>query len=103
MTMQDWFCKNLGDPMLAGDALEQIKDIFQQAYRTSEATTEMAIFIRHESEGRLQCDIILYFSPAAVDVACSVDASRCDRPSLHDLGLFAGSDAAWFLLHDKKQ
>jgi hypothetical protein len=56
---------------------------------------EMAIFIRHESEGCLHCEVRLYFSPAAAHVAEAVDAVACKKPIPQDMGLLAGSENAW--------
>ena len=94
MLMSGWFAKNFGDPLLAGDALEHVKTLFRAEYNNAVQPTDMAIFIRHESEGRLQCEVCLYFSPSAAAVAHAVAAAQCDKPSIADLGLFAGSEDA---------
>ena len=93
--MSTWFTKNLGDAMFAEDALELIKATFLAEYAKENQPAEMAIFIRHESEGRLHCEVRLYFSPASVAVATAVDAITCARPSPDDLGLLVGSEDAW--------
>jgi hypothetical protein len=99
--MSSWFTKNLGDAMFAEDALHRIKATFLAEYEKEKQPKEMAIFIRHESEGRLHCEVKLYFSPASVAVATAVNASICARPSSDDLGLFAGSEDAWSALFAK--
>jgi hypothetical protein len=89
--MNTWFSKNLGDALLAADALEHIKARFLAEYTKTNQPTDMALFIRHESEGRLQCEVVLYFSPASASVARTVDAVSCKTPSPDDLGLLVGS------------
>ena len=88
--MSAWFTKNLGDAMLAGEALDNLKVLFQSEYEKADYPGEMAMFIRHESEGRLHCEVKVYFSPASVAVAAAIDAVPCARPSPDDLGMQAG-------------
>lgn len=92
--MPDWFCKNLGDALLAESTLDQIKALYNQAYPDTTPPDDLAIFVRHESEGRLHCEVMVYFSPAAVDIARAVDAVCCNPPVPDDLGLLIGSEAA---------
>jgi len=96
--MSVWFTKNLGDAMLAGESLEQIKTLFLSAYEQSGNADEMALFFRHESEGRLHCEVKIYFPPASAFVAQAVDAIPCNKPSPDGLGLLAGSEASWSVL-----
>jgi hypothetical protein len=93
--MSVWFTKNLGDAMLAGESLENIKTLFLSVYEKSENAKEMALFVRHESEGHLHCEVKIYFPPAAVFLAEAVDATPCKRPSPDGLDLLAGSEASW--------
>lgn len=95
--MNNWYACNLGDAMLAGEMLEQIKAHFQSEYGKESVTEERAVFFRHESEGRLHCEVKLYFTPAAFAVAESVNATPCSRPSPHGLSLLAGPQASWSL------
>ena len=96
--MSEWFTSNLGDAMLAGEALEHIKTLFMSAYAKSNGSNEMAIFVRHESEGRLHCEVLVYFSPATAHVAEAVGALACNKPTPLGLGLLAGSEDAWSIL-----
>ena len=93
--MSAWFTKNLGDAMLAGEALAQLEELFVSVYGQSGSSREAAIFVRHESEGRLHCEVKAYFSPAAVMVANKVDADPCARPSRDGLSLLIGSEDSW--------
>ena len=58
--MSAWFTKNLGDAMLAGEALAQLEELFLSVYEKSGSSNKIAIFIRHESEGRLHCELKAY-------------------------------------------
>ena len=50
----------------------------------------MAVFTRPDVEGRLHCEVMAYFSPAASDVAKAFDAEPCEKPARMGLGLLAG-------------
>ena len=93
--ISDWFTKNLGDAMLAGDALAQLEALFLATYEDSGVASKAAIFIRHESEGHLHCEVKAYFSPDAAIVARAVDADPCARPTRNDLSLLVGAEDSW--------
>ena len=93
-----WFTKNLGDATLAWEPLDRIRELFLSAYEKADGSKEMAVFIRHESEGRLHCEVKAYFSPASGVVARAVDAEPCARPSPDGLSLLAGSEDSWSAL-----
>jgi hypothetical protein len=93
--MSVWFKKNLGDAMLAWESLDQIEGLFLLAYGKANSPKEVAVFIRHESEGRLHCEVKAYFSPDSVIVAREVDADPCGRPSRVGLSLLVGSADSW--------
>jgi len=86
----DWYSKNLGDAMLAGESLARIETLFKAAYSKAGKPGDMALYIRHESEGRLHCDVIIYLSLPSVDVAQEIDAESCQKPSSYGLGLLLG-------------
>ena len=93
--MSVWFTKNCGDAMLAGESLDKIETLFLSVYGKTGIPKEAAVFIRHESEGRLHCEVKAYFSPGAAIVAGEVVADPCDRPSLDGLSLLVGSADSW--------
>ena len=93
--MSTWFTSNLGDAMLAAESLDQIKALFLSEYKKSDSPKKMAIFVRHESEGRLHCEVKVYFSPATAIVAKAVNAISCNKPVANDLGLLVGSKESW--------
>jgi hypothetical protein len=96
--MNVWFSKNLGDAMLAQESLDKIEKFFLSAYGKAGSHKEAAVFIRHESEGRLHCEVKVYFSPGSDIVAREFDADPCARPSCDDLSLLVGSPDSWSAL-----
>lgn len=96
--MSCWFSKKLGDGMWAWESIDQLKDEFLLEYVQSENPIEMAVFTRHESEGRLHCELVAYFSPTSVVVAKKFDAEPCVRPIPAGLNLLAGSEDCWSAL-----
>lgn len=92
--MSDWFSKSLGDAMLAGEALDRIQALFAAEHAKAGCPGAMAIFIRHESEGRLHCEVKAYFAPASAAVARAVGAEPCERPAPQGLSLLAGGEEA---------
>ncbi|MCU7873662.1 MAG: hypothetical protein KZQ91_13055 [Candidatus Thiodiazotropha sp. (ex Lucinoma borealis)] len=96
--MSIWYTINLGDAMLAVESLDQIKNIFLLEYSKRESPKDIALFVRHESEGRLHCEVKIYFSPASFFVAEAVGAIPCTKPSPYGLDLLAGSAESWTTL-----
>jgi hypothetical protein len=98
LAMKTWFSKNLGDAMLAGDAQANIAAKFATHYHARKSSGEIAVFIRHESEGQLHCDVIAYFSEQCSDLAKTLNAVPCPTPKPDGLSLLAGSKDAWLKL-----
>ncbi len=96
--MSIWFSKNLGDAMLAYLALDNVAAVCMSAYQKANSSNDMAVFYRHESEGRLQCEVKVYFSPAIGDTAKILGASPCEQPTKYGLSLLVGTPAAWTIL-----
>ena len=96
--MKPWYCLSLGDGMIAPMPSAEIEESFLQAFTAAGNPPEMAVFTRPESEGRLHCEVIAYFSPAAQDVAKTFDAEPCEKPARAGLGLLAGNEACWSAL-----
>jgi hypothetical protein len=89
--MNTWSYINLGDATLAGPALERLLHPLRSAFEDAGPGAGIAVFTRHESEGRLHCDLLVYFSPAASTLARSLGARTCARPAPGDLDLAVGS------------
>ena len=100
--MSGWFSKSLGDAMLAGEALEHLESLFRAECAKAGPSREMAIVIRHESEGRLHCEVKAYFAPASAAVAREVDADPCERPLPQGLSLLVGGEGVWAVLFSER-
>ncbi|MFZ2388322.1 MAG: hypothetical protein WAW69_11030 [Polaromonas sp.] len=93
-----WFSKPLGDGVWAYSLTDQIKDSFRPLFVLAGRPVDMAVFTRHESEGRLHCEVVAYFSPAAATVAHVLHARPCEKPSRSELDLLAGEPDCWAAL-----
>lgn len=71
-----WHYKNLGDAMLAGSQLEQIKQ---------SADDNMSLLVRYVTKNDLYCEVIVYFPPTAKKLAKQYLASPCLAPKQQDL------------------
>jgi len=98
--MSSWFSLSLGDGISAAIPSNEIDEQFQRAFPLAGSPPEMAIFVRSETEGRLHCEVIAYFSPAAGELAEAFEASPCLQPVRAGLSLLAGSQGAWSALFD---
>jgi hypothetical protein len=96
--MKPWCSVSLGDGMLAPTPSAEIEAAFLAVFAAAGRPPEMAVFTRPESEGRLHCEIMAYFSPAAHEVARAFEAEPCGKPARAGLGLLAGEDASWSVL-----
>lgn len=94
-TMATWYSKTLGDGMTASGPSDEIEKAFAPLYAAAGQPADMAVFTRFDSEGRLQCEVTAFFSPAAAEVARLVEATPCARPSRNDLVLLAGDARSW--------
>ncbi len=93
-----WFHKDLGDGILASAPLLRIEERFRAEYVRADSPDGMALFVRQHSDGRLHCEVSVYFSPAAEAVARAFDAVPCAEPSTDGLSLLVGSKDAWAVL-----
>jgi hypothetical protein len=96
--MSDWYSVSLGDGITAAAPSAEIEELFQRSHTAALVAPNMAVFTRLESEGRLYCEVIAYFSPAAHDVAEAFDAQPCERPERAGLRLLVGDERAWSVL-----
>ena len=93
-----WYSKNLGDGIWAYSLTDQLRDTFTPLFVLAGAPLDMAVFTRYESEGRLQCDVIAYFSPQAATVAHVLNALPCEKPLQENLDLLSGDPGCWAVL-----
>ena len=99
--MNTWYSMTLGDGMWAPTLSTQIEETFLPLFGEAGKPVDMAIFTRNESEGRLHCEVIAYFSPAAQAIAEAFDAEACEKPSSTGLVLLTGDPNCWvFLFQD---
>lgn len=84
--------------MTAGQTSSEIEVAFLHFFGAAGSPPEMAVFTRSESEGRLHCEVIAFFSPAAQGLAQALDAEPCEKPARTGLGLLTGDERAWLLL-----
>lgn len=84
--------------MLAYEPQCELEELFLSMYAKADYPDDMALFIRHESDGRLHCEVKAYFSPASAVAAKEMGAQPCRPPSVDSLSLLAGSEKSWMLL-----
>jgi uncharacterized protein (DUF2132 family) len=96
--MSTWYSRRLGDGMTSGGAAAEIEQVFDKLFATAARPADMAVFTRPESEGRLHCEVIAYFSPAAEAIAETFDAEPCEKPARAGLALLAGDETSWSVL-----
>jgi len=100
--MDTWYSVSLGDGIMAPTPSAEIEVMFLQAFNVAGPRPDMAIFTRPESEGRLHCEVMAYFSPAAKDIAQTFDAEPCEKPSPVGLALLAGDGLSWSALFPER-
>ena len=93
--MTSWFAKSLGDGMTASEPSAEIEKAFLSLFVAAGSPPDMAVFTRYESEGRLQCEVTAFFSPAAAHLAAMFDAQPCMKPAREALDLLAGDPRCW--------
>ncbi len=98
VSVQTWYSVSLGDGMMAPMPSAEMEEHFQRTFVKAGKPLNMAVFTRSESEGRLHCEVIAYFSPAASEVAQAFDAEPCEAPVRSGLGLLAGDPSCWSVL-----
>lgn len=81
--------------MLASEPLDYLEKYFLSVLANTDSPGEMAVFIRHESEGRLHCEVIAYLFLESNTVAEELNARPCEKPSPDGLSLLAGSEDSW--------
>ena len=101
--MNTWFSLSLGDGITSGAPAAEIEAAFAELFEFAGSPAAMAVFTCPESEGRLHCEVIAYFSPAAGEVAKAFDAEPCEQPERAGLALLAGDETAWALLFPERE
>jgi len=96
--VEPWYSVSLGDGITSATPSTEIEAAFLQSFAAAGKPSEMAVFTRPESESRLHCEVIAYFSPAAAKVARAFDAKPCNKPVRAGLSLLAGDERSWSML-----
>ena len=90
-----WFRKSLGDGITAEAAITEIQHVFEPLFEAAGAPDTWAVFTLPVSEGRVQCEVFAYITPAAAAVARCLGATPCVAPAATGMTLVAGPAAAW--------
>lgn len=101
--MEYWYSIGLGDGIMAATPSAEIEQLFLRSFNAAGRPSNMAVFTRAESEGRLHCEVIIYFSPAAREIAKELDAQPCEKPARAGLGLLAGDKQCWSVLFPESE
>jgi hypothetical protein len=90
--MSGWHLLRLGDALTAHLPLARIKEAFVAEYPVSAVPADAAVFARYDSEGRLHCEVTVYFSPGALGLARRFAAEPCAAPARAGLERLCGDD-----------
>ena len=101
--MTAWYSKSLGDGIVSTLPSAQIEKAFLKLAAASGNPADMAVFTRYDSDGRLQCEVTAYFSPAAAAVARMFAAEPCAKPARTGLDLLAGDQRCWSALFPEQE
>ena len=101
--LASWYFLNLGDAIMAASPIAEIEESFLEAFNTAGKPSTMAVFTRAESEGRLHCEVMAYFSPDAQAIARAFDAQPCPKPERAGLGLISGDPDCWSVLFHENE
>ncbi len=75
---------------MAAQPSDPIREAFLPLIESPGNIADMPILTRHDSEGRLHCEVFVYFSPAAAEIAQAFEAKPCERPLRRCLDLLVG-------------
>ena len=101
--MDHWYSISLGDGITSVTPAGEIEQSFQTFFSAAGSPHDMAVFTRLDSEDRLHCEMIAYFSPAAQAVAKIFQAQPCAKPVRTGLSLLAGDPECWSVLFPEHQ
>lgn len=90
--MTSWYRKNLGDAMLASEALSVIETHLANVYDVNSKPESWLAIYRHESQG-LHCSVIVYLTESFQQLAKLECAISCQAPPLSDSAFLAGDEA----------
>lgn len=86
-----WYRLDLGDALLAADALDDVCRQSRAAFERAGGPRDWAVYEAHIA-GDLHCNLNVFFSPAAADLARGLGARRCQAPP-REASLLVGDEA----------
>lgn len=92
---EHWFALPLGDALTAEVRLGEIERAARQAFSGAGAPASFAVFKGHAAQHSLHCEVTVYFSPAARELAERFGAQPSTRPGRANLDLLAGDASCW--------
>ena len=99
--MSSWFSLPLGDAVTAVVPGAKLEDEARKMFAALGEPADFAVFSRLDTAASLHCEVTLYFSPAAAQIAGRSGARPCARPSRHGLELVVGDARSWTTLFDR--
>ncbi|MFE8070967.1 hypothetical protein QQM79_07895 [Marinobacteraceae bacterium S3BR75-40.1] len=88
--MDSWFQLHLGDGIMAQVPCQTIREAYARARLEQALPESHVIYIRHDNEGGLQCEVTVYFPPSLEKLARQFHASPCPPPHKVGLEILAG-------------
>lgn len=88
-----WYRLDLGAADLADSDAGAVAAAIDAAWQAAGRPRGFGAYDRHESDGRLHCHRVVYFTPGAAELARRLGARACPDPGPWDLSPFAGSQA----------
>ncbi|HSH26511.1 MAG TPA: hypothetical protein VK972_01880 [Wenzhouxiangella sp.] len=86
-----WHRLDLGDALLAESEVAEIRERAELEFERLGRPRGWAVYLVHTS-GDLHCSALLFFSPAAAELAGRLGAHPSPAPVSQDRGLLAGID-----------
>ena len=94
--MSTWYSINLGDGIAAYEPSSKIQEAFTPFFIAAGCPHDMAVFSRYDLKENI---VTAYFSPSAYEIARLFNATPCEKPSRHRLGLLIGDVRVWDIFH----
>ena len=95
MPQRKWRALVLGDAQTSFLDCRDIAETGEEFFNVAGRPPELAVFARNDSDGRLHCEVTVYFSPAAHELGKRYQAKTCTPPAADGLDLLAGDPACW--------
>lgn len=91
--MSTWYCKDLGDGVVAFGPSSQIQEAFLALAQAGGPSSDLAVFSRNDLRTNV---VTVYFTPSASVLASAFGATPCEKPSPEGkLSLLVGDARSW--------